>query len=219
MARDYRNAEVFSPGTRPLPLWLWFFAALAISGFVGLIYYLDQYEKVKSGEQTTGLQLPGLKDLSLPGVGSQDSDSKNTDSKNKDASESTSANKNNENVKDSDTSFDFYKLLPKISVDVPKNKTEERNKIITPGTKESSQPTFNYILQVGSFKDFHEADRLKARLAFLGIVVKIEKVTLNSTDVWHRVRIGPIQSQREMNKIRGQLRKQQIEPIMLKVKA
>ena len=194
MARDYRNAEVFSPGTRPLPLWMWFFAAIAISGFVGLIYYLDQYEKNKSGAVDSSSQ----DDVSV-------------------TTPSDSQNKNKENAKDSKTSFDFYKLLPKISVDVPKSNTQQRGS--DAAETPSSQPGFNYILQVGSFKDYKEADRLKARLAFLGIEVHIEKVTLNSSEVWHRVRVGPLQSEREMNKIRGQLRKQQIEPIMLKVKA
>jgi len=196
VARDYRSAEVFSPGTRPLPLWLWLFAALAISGFVGLIYYLDQYEKSKAGVQ-----------------------------ENATASSESAAAKNKKD-QDGETHFDFYKLLPKISVDVPKSDSQERQQTASKGettshnssTSQKSAPDFNYILQVGSFRDYHEADRLKAKLAFLGIEVKIEKVTLNEGDIWNRVRIGPLQSEREMNKIRGQLRSQQIEPIVLKVK-
>ena len=190
MARDYRGAEVFSPGTRPLPLWLWLFAALAISGFVGLIYYLDQYEKSKSGIQT---------EVSTPVVPQAE-------------------NKQEAGSKDKGTDFSFYKLLPKISVDVPKPGTEERKHPAAANDKQPTTQSLSYILQVGSFRDIHEADRLKAKLAFLGIEVHIEKVTLNAGEVWHRVRIGPLQSEREMNKIRGQLRNQQIEPIVLKVK-
>ena len=48
MSRDYKHAEIFSSGTKPLPFWIWIFAAVAISGFVGLIYYLDQYERAKT---------------------------------------------------------------------------------------------------------------------------------------------------------------------------
>ena len=191
MARDYRSADVFSPGTRPLPFWLWLFAAVAISGFVGLIYYLDQYEKSKSGAHTATAE-----------------------------STASSSTKNGKD-QDKETHFDFYKLLPKISVDVPKSDVQEKQQKQPAGSHQETQkasPAFNYILQVGSFKDFHEADRLKARLAFLGIEVKIEKVTLNEGDVWNRVRVGPLQSEREMNKVRSQLRNQQIEPIVLKVK-
>ena len=199
MARDYRSAEVFSPGTRPLPLWLWLFAALAISGFVGLIYYLDQYEKAKTGIQTQS---------SAPAASQSES---------KQATESETKG----------TDFSFYKLLPNISVDVPgagtnttatKPHADERKQPVLSNDKQSVTPAHSFVLQVGSFRDFNEADRLKARLAFLGIEVHIEKVTLNTNETWHRVRIGPLQSEREMNKIRGQLRSQQIEPIVLKVK-
>lgn len=189
MSRDYRSAEVFSPGTRPLPLWLWLFAALAISGFAGLIYYLDQYDKSRSGAETAAPANP-------------------------DSGANESADK-----KDKGTDFSFYKLLPKISVDVPKSTGKEKQQPAASDNNSQTSPNaFSYVLQVGSFRDYQEADRLKARLAFLGIEVRIEKVTLNS-DIWHRVRVGPIQSEREMNKIRGQLREQQIEPILLKVKA
>lgn len=188
MARDYRSAEVFSSGTRPLPLWLWLFAVLAISGFVGLIYYLDQYEKSRSGDE---VGTPATVDSNA----GQPADKK-----------------------DEGTDFSFYKLLPKLSVDVPKSTGKDRQQPATSDSNQTSPNAFSYVLQVGSFRDYHEADRLKARLAFLGIEVRIEKVNLDS-DIWHRVRIGPIQSEREMNKIRGQLREQQIEPILLKVKA
>lgn len=191
MSRDYRAADVFSAGTRPLPLWLWLFAVLAVGGFVFLIYYLDQYEKSKTGGQETQVTAPAV---------------------------SGSSDEKKEKASDSGTDFSFYKLLPNISVDVPKNKNDQRESAGTAGEMQSSSPAHRYILQVGSFKDFKEADKLKARLAFLGIQVNIEKVTLNTSDVWHRVRVGPIQSEREMNKIRNQLRQQQIEPIMLKVK-
>lgn len=206
MARDYRSAEVFSPGTRPLPLWLWLFAVLAISGFVFLIYYLDQYEKSKTGlqgEQQT---------VEAPAAANSNADEK-------------SAGGAADKSEDKDTDFSFYKLLPKISVDVPKGKAEPGQQTSTSSsstpsttTQQTSTPEFSYVLQVASFKDYEKADSLKAKLAFEGLEAKIEKVTLGGSDVRHRVRIGPIQSEREMNKIRAQLRRQQIEPILLKVK-
>jgi len=195
VARDYRSAEVFSPGTRPLPLWLWLFAVVAVGGFAGLIYHLDKYEKSRSGAGSVA----GNTEATAPAV---------VDSKAPDKS------------KDSETHFDFYKLLPNISVDVPKVGGEQQRQPAASTEKPATvTPGFSYILQVGSFRDYHEADRLKARLAFLGIEVKIEKVTLHDSETWHRVRIGPLQSEREMNKIRGQLREQNIDPILLKVKA
>jgi len=214
MSRDYRHAEVFSAGTRPLPLWLWLFAILAVSGFVGLIYYLDSYEKSKT-------------------LISEVTD------KNTNAGAASKSNSNAANSDKNKTSFDFYKLLPKLKVEVPKGDTSSQqsppqlqqqlaksseaapaaitHEPIVPPT--NSAPIYSYILQAGSFKEYHEADRLKASLALSGIQANIEKVVLNGSDVWHRVRVGPIRSERQMNKIRDQLRHQNIEPITLKVKA
>ena len=192
MSRDYKHAEVFSPGTKPLPFWIWIFAAVAISSFVGLIYYLDQYEQAKaiarhvdSVEAKTAIQKQAQA---------------------KPAEETKSR-------------FDFYKLLPKLSVDVPKSETADRQSKTADDKKTDAPPAFSYILQAGSFKEFHEADRLKANLALMGIQANIEKVTLNQSEVWHRVRIGPISSEREMNKIRNKLRSENIEPVALKVKS
>lgn len=191
MARDYKHAEVFSPGTKPLPFWIWIFAAVAISGFVGLIYYLDQYERAKT--------------IARHVDSSKVKTTKQKEAQAKPADESKSR-------------FDFYKLLPKLSVDVPKSETTDRQPKTADDRKNDPAPAFSFILQAGSFKEFNEADRLKANLALMGIQANIEKVTLNQTEVWHRVRIGPLTSEREMNKIRNQLRTKNIEPIMLKVK-
>jgi cell division protein FtsN len=197
MSRDYKHAEVFSPGTRPLPLWIWLFAVVAISGFVGLIYYLDQYERTKSIAQhvDTGNAKPA-----------------------------DSAETQGPPAAETKSRFDFYKLLPKLSVDVDKPDSAQPRTQTAPATTtnnqtESAAPVFSYILQAGSFKDFQEADRLKANLALMGIQANIEKVTLNQSEVWHRVRIGPLNSEREMNSIRNRLRSENIEPIMLKVKS
>jgi cell division protein FtsN len=106
--------------------------------------------------------------------------------------------------------FDFYTILPEMEVIVPdsRNKAGQSAPIDKPGT---------YILQVGSFRSFGEADNLKAQLALLGVESKIETVTVNNTDTWHRVRVGPTQDLRELNKIRTRLLNNNISAILLRV--
>ncbi|WP_455222981.1 hypothetical protein, partial [Kaarinaea lacus] len=136
MSRDYKHAEVFSPGTRPMPLWIWLFAVVAISAFVGLIYYLDQYERAKTIAQHVD--------------GSQ-------------AKATISKEAQEQSTGETKSRFDFYKLLPKLSVDVDKEDSKQSQTKVdkTPSTTNQTEPVsaFSFILQAGSFKDFQEADR------------------------------------------------------------
>ena len=76
-----------------------------------------------------------------------------------------------------------------------------------------------YVLQVGSFKDFSSADRVKAELALIGIFADIQRVMLNEQDVRHRVRLGPYKNVDEMQDIRRRLEDNQIEFMLLELRA
>jgi cell division protein FtsN len=106
--------------------------------------------------------------------------------------------------------FDFYTILPEMEVVVPEvhNKAGQTAPVDKPGT---------YFLQAGSFRSYAEADNLKAQLALLGVESKIDTVTVNSSSTWHRVRVGPYQDLRELNKIRTRLLNNNINAILLKV--
>jgi len=107
--------------------------------------------------------------------------------------------------------FDFYNLLPEMEVLIPDQEiAAEREK--TPAEK------VVYYLQAASFRKFEEADRLRAQLALMNIESQIQRVTVNDTSTWHRVRIGPFTSARKMDKVRGRLRAANIDPIVVKIK-
>jgi len=116
-----------------------------------------------------------------------------------------------EDDKNAKPKFDFYTILPEMEVIVPdkRNKAGQSAPIEKPGT---------YILQVASFRSFADADNLKARLALLGVESKIDTVTVNNSDTWHRLRVGPTKDLRELNKIRTRLLNNNINPILLRVK-
>jgi cell division protein FtsN len=107
--------------------------------------------------------------------------------------------------------FDFYTILPEMEVIVPDAHTKG-------GKGGANDKPGTYILQVGSFRSFGEADNLKAQLALLGVESKIELVTGNSGEPWHRVRVGPTQDLRELNKIRTRLINNNISTILLRIK-
>ncbi|HVC28537.1 MAG TPA: SPOR domain-containing protein [Gammaproteobacteria bacterium] len=108
--------------------------------------------------------------------------------------------------------FDFYKLLPSFQVVIPSQDKETRSGDV-PGPV--NQPG-TYILQVGSFQSYTEADKLKANLALLGVESNIQQVKVNNGSVWNRVRIGPIQSLSQLNAMRAKLAQNHIEPLVIK---
>ena len=106
--------------------------------------------------------------------------------------------------------FDFYTILPEMEVVVP-----EAQKSARPSGVDKNSV---YLLQIGSFRSFAEADSLKARLALLGVESKIETVSSGDKEVWHRVRVGPYSDPRELNKIRTRLLNNNINAILMQVK-
>lgn len=85
-------------------------------------------------------------------------------------------------------------------------------------TQTRGEPKANYILQMGSFGKFADADRLKARLALLGIQSQIQRVSINDKEIYHRVRSGPYSNEAEVNRLRKLAKDNQINAILLKLK-
>lgn len=75
-----------------------------------------------------------------------------------------------------------------------------------------------YELQLGSFRKVQDAERLKAKLAFLGIQTRIQKVTINGNKTFHRVRSGPYSSQQQMDDVRRVLSRNQVKSIVVRWK-
>ena len=108
--------------------------------------------------------------------------------------------------------YDFYEMLPNFEVVVPEKEAAVRRDLpAAPVAKAGS-----YVLQVGSYRDFDEADRVRAQLALQGIESKVQRVSVDS-DTWHRVRIGPISDLAELNRIRDRLREADMELLVIRV--
>lgn len=68
-----------------------------------------------------------------------------------------------------------------------------------------------YILQVGSFKHFEQADKLRAQLTQSGKKASIQTFKMSSQETWYRVYIGPFRSRDEALQQQAQL--EQSHPI------
>jgi cell division protein FtsN len=108
--------------------------------------------------------------------------------------------------------YDFYEMLPNFEVVVPEKEAAVRRDLpAAPVAKAGS-----YVLQVGSYRNFDEADRVRAQLALQGIESKVQRVSVDN-DTWHRVRIGPITDLAELNRIRDRLREADMDLLVIRV--
>tara|TARA_R110000822_G_scaffold159476_26_gene299583 strand:+ start:12721 stop:13296 length:576 start_codon:yes stop_codon:yes gene_type:complete len=108
--------------------------------------------------------------------------------------------------------FDFYTLLRDSEVIVPD----------TPDTNNTSTPLVAddevFLLQVGSFKNSHDADSLRARLLLLNLSASIETVSPRRNETWHRVLVGPYSDRSELADARSRLSGNGIDSLLLKRK-
>ncbi len=115
-------------------------------------------------------------------------------------------------AEDSAKSYAFYDMLPKFEVVIPEKEKDVRPDIKSvPETRRGT-----YVLQAGSYKNFADADRVRAQLALQGVESKVQKVTVDN-DTWHRIRIGPISKLDELNRLRQILRKADVDVLVIRV--
>jgi cell division septation protein DedD len=113
------------------------------------------------------------------------------------------------------TQYDFYRMLPRLNVPVPREDEHPAHPpaaAIAPPPAPSGGPA--YLLQVGSYRSSAEADQVRARLARAGIAAQVERVAEGSKR-WNRVRIGPL-SDAELAKVREQLRTANIRALVIR---
>jgi len=96
--------------------------------------------------------------------------------------------------------FEFYDMLPDAEVVVPEQPATARPAAPPPVSVPGA-----YVVQAGAFPSLDAADKVKARLAVLGVVSEIQTADANGA-VFHRVRIGPIENLEELNRLRARLR-------------
>ncbi|HXH03623.1 MAG TPA: SPOR domain-containing protein [Candidatus Competibacteraceae bacterium] len=118
--------------------------------------------------------------------------------------------------------YDFYKVLPERQVVVGEEPAATpmprlqamppagvgQQAAVTPpaGTAAPAKPGGGrYLLQVGAFSNYAEADRVKASLALLGVNARIEVGKASDGSPLNRVRIGPLKDSQQMQALRKRL--------------
>jgi len=112
---------------------------------------------------------------------------------------------------DADANYAFYDMLPKFEVVVPEKEhgvhVDAAARVERPGT---------YFLQVGSYRNEAEAERVRAQLSRQDISANVQRVALDA-DVWFRIRVGPLKDLEQLNRLRQRLQAAQIDSLVIRV--
>lgn len=109
---------------------------------------------------------------------------------------------------ENEVSFEFYRMLPKMSVEVYNEQD--------PSVKREIEKSDLYVLQLASVKNEEDANLFRQRLVELGYKPHI--VIINRGEVtWYRVQIGPYNDIAVAENDSNQLLKHNISSILLKL--
>lgn len=128
--------------------------------------------------------------------------------------------------------FEFYTLLPEKEIAIPEAELDAPAPAVRTVAPSDAAPAARpeapaspprvdsdrYLLQVGSFRKLEDADRLKARLAFMGLESAIQTVSIDGAETWHRVRVGPFIGRDALDQARTTLKQNKFESMALKLK-
>ena len=211
MPRDYKTrAQSHSrrKQKKSLPGYVWLLSGLAIGLFVAFIVYLD---KQPENEQNFGTAVQ--QELEKLKQQAGDNQKKTAEPKQK----KTTAEK----PEKKEQKFNFYTLLPELEVLIPESETRppevKETKTGSTHSSKTSGKSKRYVLQVGSFQNLDDAEKLKANLAFMGIAANIQNVRVNN-QAWHRVRTGPYQNKQQLYQNQKLLKKNNINAISMELK-
>ncbi len=115
-------------------------------------------------------------------------------------------------AEDTASQYDFYEMLPKFEVVVPEKEPEVRRELPAATIERPGA----YVLQAGTFTKADDAHRVRAQLALAGITATVQRVAVDS-NVWHRVRIGPLTDLAEVNATRRKLQGMDFDPLVIRV--
>lgn len=202
MAKDYKhrtqnkNNSSYRQESKSLGLWRWMLiTALIISFVVFLVYLRSTGSKQAAPQQEIPTQSEAVKNHVLSPVEGE-------------------ASKQEKKPEPGPVlpQFDFYTILPEKEVIVPDYEINTRAREERVGQAK----TASYILQAGSFREFKDADSLRAKLALMGIESKVEKAKVGNV-VWNRVKMGPYAQMTSVSTIRTRLRGSGIDVLVIEV--
>lgn len=192
--RDYKNRPRERAVKSAAPGWLWMLAGFLLGLFVAFLMYL----KGVTPEQVVAAVAGRAQSLEV--------------------SEPPAAEPQARAQRAQRPRFEFYTMLPEMEIPVPEAEVPARKR---EEALDSERASGTYLVQVGSFRSFQEADRLKASLILAGFEATIQTVSIDGKRTWHRVRLGPFTgvaaADRARKRVLEQLTDYALKPMVMKV--
>jgi cell division protein FtsN len=116
--------------------------------------------------------------------------------------------------------FEFYKELTG-KPETSSSKTVQRppaivGKPVPPG--KPAEKTAVYFLQEGAYTNMDDAEKVKAKLALIGMLANVQPANIPDKGIWYRVRLGPYQNSTEMNEALATLKLNGLNAAPIKAK-
>ncbi len=189
MPADYKS-HANRKKKKPMPGFVWMISGLAIGLFIAFLVYLDKQP---------------ASDISFSDAVKTELDRIKQHNANATAEPETPARQ--------EPKFNFYTILPELEVLIPEDEIRPPENKKAAGSADSKR----YILQAGSFRSRQDAEKLKATVALLGLEASINQVSIEN-EKWHRVRIGPVDNRRELNRSLNLLQRNNINAMAMELK-
>lgn len=109
--------------------------------------------------------------------------------------------------------YDFYTILSRNETVLPERSTRK-----APPTPTKADAA-HYVLQAGSFGDYDDADRLKAKLALSGLEAHIEKIAIDGKGDFFRVRLGPYKNLGDLDNYDKRLAELGVKALRIQIKS
>jgi cell division protein FtsN len=210
MARDFAHKPRQPEGSH-IPRWVWYFTSIAAIGFVGFLYFLSQVPEESGGAQAVREQLTMALSESEPEepVVKEEPPKHETIEDIKDKAETLKK------------AFQFYELLEndEVSIDLPGDQPKADDSTESGGASPLvTQPTAqakSWIIQVASFSNVADADRVRAQLILNGLPnTEIVSVEVAGKGTYHRVMVGPFDRRPNLNKAQDILAELSYQPLV-----
>jgi cell division protein FtsN len=114
--------------------------------------------------------------------------------------------------------FEFYKELSGKPDSTAGKKNDRHDPALNKQQPVASESSGTYFLQEGAYSSMDDAEKVKAKLALLGIVSNVQPAMIPDKGLWYRVRMGPYKNTAEMNESLASLKLNGVHAVPVKVR-